>query len=280
MSHSQAVVAKTMASVEKARIELNALKSHLHTLSSPPPALLRRVAIAEQLEEKAERKVLLIKSVGRATKRHNAYVPRSIRAKRALTVLQGGTKRKFGGGKGVKDEELNALLKRISKETGLMAGRVSKSHGGGVGVGFECRNVFRAYLWFKDSSPWLIPEHIAVFRVDELHASRFSCSRHAIFNVLTERANAAVRYWGGGDVLMPLAKWLAKHDGVFGGKCEERRLAFDASRGMFLPPCVIGFGGGDAAFTRGTIPVRSQGGGGVRMGKTDRRQTQAGRHGG
>eukprot|EP00171_Calliarthron_tuberculosum_P010859 IDg10859t1 len=107
------------------------------------------------------------------------------------------------------------------------------------------------------------PEWIAVFGIDENGPVRWSASKHAVFAVLTERANAAVRYFwarerSGADAFVALANWLALHRTVFSDACEGRRLAFDASRGIFLPPCVRSFDGtGGPRFTRGSIPVRS-----------------------
>lgn len=57
---------------------------------------------------------------------------------------------------------------------------------------------------------------------------------------------------------MCFARWLAKHRQIFTSESEERRLAFDASRGIFLPACINAFSeGSETRFTRGTIPVRN-----------------------
>ena len=125
---------------------------------------------------------------------------------------------------------------------------------------FEGKHVFRAYIWLKGKNKQFRPVHVGVFRVDEV-AGRWSVSKHAVFNVFSERANAAVRYFqrsqkSGADALIALARWFARHRGMFKERAEERRLAFDASRGIFLPACVTAFDGSEVRFTRGTIPVK------------------------
>lgn len=304
MAHPENVVAKTISAVQKARNEVNSFKTHFAQLiqaTAPPEqamagsTLKKHIAQAEALVEKAESTVKRVKAVGRVPPRPTDSVPASVRAKRALSVLLAGVdgvdegsvtvdeggrnvRRKsseFGtflsaAGKPmaspIREDDLNAILMRVSKETNLIVGRAAAR-----GVGFECRNIFRAFVWFKEvphakgsaSGVYIVPEHIGCFSVDELSASRWSCSEHAVFNVLTERANAAIRYFmgredTGEEAFVSLVHWLSRHKTLFSAKSDNRRLAFDASRGMFLPPCVYSFGGkGNARFTRGSIPVRS-----------------------
>lgn len=316
MAHPQTVASKTMAAVERARNEVKSFKETYENLIQTTAnaggeaqnlarSLIKHIETAETHVEKADATVKRIKVVGRIPPRPTASVPASVRAKRALSVLLAGVdvektnitaegaanaarnvRQKLGTGMflsaagkpcatPIREDELNNVLKRAVKETDLKVGRV-----GDRGVGFECRNVFRAFMWFKEvevpkgeklppvpkgGKPlvFMVPEHIGCFRVDELSASRWSCSKHAIFNILTERAQAAIRYFmaresKGEDAFVALAQWLARHKNLFSAKNEERRLAFDASRGIFLPACVHAFdGSGDGRFTRGSIPMKN-----------------------
>lgn len=278
-------------------------------------SLVKHRQKAETLVEQAESTVKRIKNVRSVPPRPTASVPPSVRAKRSLSVLLSGLEsddilqdlqkntdealdvkqesvlekadgtptpkrnRAFlsAAGKPVatplREDVLKATLGKVHKETGLAVLR-NMTDGG---VFFECPNVFRTLVWFKDvdapagtnpnadgSVPtYVVPEHIAVFGVDETNASRWACSRYAVFKVITERANAAVRYFmarekTGEDAFLALGKWLARHKTLFTAKCEDRRLAFDASRGIFLPSCIYPFEGhGPPRFTRGSIPLRS-----------------------
>ncbi|CDF35065.1 unnamed protein product [Chondrus crispus] len=171
----------------------------------------------------------------------------------------------------IRDDSIAATLKRAARGTDLSLVQIHSSNG----VLFECRNVFRAYMWFKQVDPptekrtpaelrhsYNVPEHIAFFGIDERNISRWSRSQYGVFNVVSERANAAIRFYmnretTGEDAFVALVKWLSRHKSLFTAKCERRRVAFDASRGMFLPPCVYPFEE-DASprFTRGSIPLR------------------------
>lgn len=330
MSHSQAVAAKTIAAVDRARDEVNSFKAHvdqLHRSENPSDqamakSLAQHISRAESLVTKAETTVKRMRQVGRVPPRPTASSPPALRAKRSLSVLRTGlgsepadpgtdpskknaedaadkptrnVKQKTGAagvapngspsakpvflsaaGKPtatpLREDDFKATLQRIAREADLTVGLMSPR-----GVGFECRNVFRAFVWFKETDPpgeklplretpkhaYIVPEHIGCFGVDESNASRWSCSRYAVFKVVTERANAAIRYFmaretTGEDAFLALAKWLARHKTLFTAKCEDRRLAFDASRGIFLPCCIYPFeGNGPPRFTRGSIPVRS-----------------------
>lgn len=170
------------------------------------------------------------------------------------------------------EESLNSILRKLSTETELSI-RVR----GGRGVVLECKNVFRAFIWFKETdsppgfkpatpegplSTFIAPEFIGCFGIDETNLGRWSCSRYAVFNVMSERANAAIRYFTarektGEEAFSALVQWLERHKNLYSAKCEERRLAFDASRGIFLPACIYPFeGNGPPRFTRGSIPLR------------------------
>lgn len=68
------------------------------------------------------------------------------------------------------------------------------------GCGFLCEHAFRAYIWFHPVDPRgdgsaIEPEWIDLFGIDEPLVGRWSASRHAVFSVLTGRANAVVRYF-------------------------------------------------------------------------------------
>lgn len=275
--------------------------------------LAQRVIRAESIVMKADATVKRMRQVSHVPPRPTASAPPASRAKRALSVLltgfnsgdgpqprDGNAKEKAAEPPGaatrnvrqkttsaqpiflsaagkptatpIREDGLAATLQRAIRETDLKLGRISSN-----GIWFECRNVFRAFMWFKAADPptdkpaagdtakhsYIVPEHIGFFGTDETNASRWSRSRHAVFNVVTERANAAIRYFmareaTGEDAFIALAKWLARHKTLFTAKCDDRRLAFDASRGFFLPCCIYPFEG-DASprFTRGSIPVRS-----------------------
>lgn len=278
-------------------------------------SLRDHVTQAESCVEKAESTVKRLRQGARVPPRPTASTAPSVLAQRSLSVLRAGLDADGsppanekssagdaemnveGGGRNIRpriarssnfpflsaagkpaatpvlEEKVNSMLMKLSKEIGLSIGRV-----GGRTVGFECKNVFRAFVWFKEvdysqaqkaaglessNSVYIAPEHIGCFGTDETNASRWSCSRYAIFQVLSERANAAIRYFTarektGDEAFFALAKWLERHKTLFSAKCEERRLAFDASRGIFLPACVYPFeGNGAPRFTRGSIPLRS-----------------------
>eukprot|EP00177_Eucheuma_denticulatum_P008246 GFKZ01015008.1.p1 GENE.GFKZ01015008.1~~GFKZ01015008.1.p1 ORF type:complete len:425 (+),score=41.94 GFKZ01015008.1:252-1526(+) len=171
------------------------------------------------------------------------------------------------------EDALNTILRKLSTETQLSI-RVL----GGRGVVLECKNVFRAFIWFKETAPpsalkpansdaqlptLIAPEFIGCYGIDETNLGRWSCSRYAVFNVMSERANAAIRYFNarektGEEAFSALLHWLERHKNLYSERCEERRLAFDASRGIFLPACIYPFeGNGPPRFTRGSIPLRN-----------------------
>lgn len=256
--------------------------------------MMKRVTNAEQMLAKAETAIRRVKSSGRGAVRAAAAPRDSERAKRALAVLLAAPHAGSPGADAgsvarrhlsavpalrdrapLRDDQLKALYKRASQQSKLGIGPVR-----GDGVGFLCEHVFRAFMWFRPIDPPapshptaspaqppavrdIEPEWISVFGIEESASVRWSASKYAVFAVLTERANAAVRYFwarerSGADAFVALARWLALHRTVFSDACEDRRLAFDASRGIFLPPCVRSFDGtGGPRFTRGSIPVRS-----------------------
>lgn len=293
------------------------LRSEIPADQNVARSLAKHTQQAEALVEKAESTVKRVKGYSRVPPRPTASVPPSLRAKRSLSVLLSGLdaddilldvkgpqagrtvkKEKLVEGtaeekirspkwKGpflsaagkptatpMREEDFTTTLGKVHKETGLAVLRTAKGDGA---VFFECPNVFRAAIWFKEadvpcdpksvaeapSANYIVPEHIAVFGVDETNPSRWACSRYAVFKVITERANAAVRYFmarekTGEEAFLALGKWLARHKTLFSAKCEDRRLAFDASRGIFLPACIYPFEGhGPPRFTRGSIPLRS-----------------------
>lgn len=314
MAHSHTVASKTIAAVERARQEVNSFKAQVAKLVRPDApgeaasvgrGLLKHITQAEALVEKVETTVKRLKAVGRVPPRPTASIPASVRAKRALSVLSAGlgmekgttvmpnskdpsteaesrnVRRKLSGpvflsaaGKPVatplREDDFASTLQIVAKSSPMGVGRI-----GTRGVGFECRNVFRAFVYFKEVDPpanmpapasktYIVPEHISCFGIDETNASRWSCSKYAVFNVLTERANAAIRYFmareeTGEAAFMALAEWLAKHNTLFVDRSEDGRFsAFDTSRGIFLPACIHSFdGSGQARFTRGFIPLRS-----------------------
>ncbi|KAI0556918.1 Mediator complex subunit Med27 [Gracilaria domingensis] len=293
--------ARFVTNIDKVRQEITLFRTQLHQILSanPTPAarnaareLFNHIKANEALLEKADAKVQRLRLAGRLVSRPTVPVPASKRAKRALSVLSAAdpdtndvrsVRRKTARPKyltlagkkpatPIREEELPALFKRASQIAS--ANLVMLKTGG---VKFDWQHIFSAYIWFKDVPPpgdakpkadgkpaaYVIPEHIACFRTDETGAGRWSRSVHAVFNVMTERAQAAIRYFmaredTGEDAFIELILWLVKHNNIFSAKCDDRRLAFDASRGIFLPPCVHPFdGSGPARFTRGTIPVRS-----------------------
>lgn len=295
----QQIVMRLVASVERARDEVNKFKEHvshlLRTDSNVTEGMGRQLTdhakSAELHVEKAEGTVKRIRQGGRVPPRPTASDPPSERAKRALAVLRAGLDGEEEPGPGpakkprvmesrclsaagkkmarpIPEDKLEAVLVQVQKSGVLTVGKIGKK-----GVGFECKNVFRALLWWKElvddeeggvsGKGLIVPEHIGCFGIDETNASRWGCSHHAVFQVMTERANAAIRYYmarerKGEDAILALASWLERHKTLFTAECENRRLAFDASRGMFLPPCIYPFeGNGKARFTRGSIPLRS-----------------------
>lgn len=313
MSQPHPIASSTMNMVEKARTEVNSLKEQISRLAqsdvhgegaATARSLMKSIAHAEATLEKAEVSVKRVKNAGRVPPRPTASVPESLRAKRALAVLIGAPsdsatpqenkvdsqqQQKQQHAKRSKtihfftvvdqhkktplrEDSLNNVVRRAVAASKLNIVRV-----GSRGVGFECGNVFRAFMWFAEQQPEkrlesqpqqrtavaLTPEHISCFGIDESNAGRWSSSKHAVFGVLTERANAAVRYFwareeSGSAAFVALAQWLASHRTMFSDKCEDRQLAFDASRGFFLPACVRSFDGvGGPRFTRGSIPLRT-----------------------
>lgn len=195
----------------------------------------------------------------------------------------------------IRDDRLAMLARRVISETGLGVQIPQKNLAQGrYAVYFICQPIFAAVISFDDvrttsyynkstidasSTPapsppqqqqhsakqpvFLVPDHVDVFGANERVTPRWSRSEHAVFNVLTERANAAIRYYmareeTGEDAFMAFARWLSRHKTLFGNVCEERRLAFDSSRGIFLPACIVPFDGDfSPRFTRGTIPIRA-----------------------
>ncbi|CAN8064226.1 unnamed protein product [Agarophyton chilense] len=294
--------ARVVANIEKVRHEFNVFKAELaHILSATPSLesrnaareLLSHIKANEALLEKADAKVQRLRLAGRLLSRSTVPVPASKRAKRALSVLNAAdphlasatrsVRRKtsrpryltLAGKKPatpIREDELQPLMARASEisSTKLL---LLKDYG----VRFDWCHIFSAFIWFKEVPPpddakpkaggkpavYLVPEHVACFSTDEAGAGRWSRSVHAVFNIMTERAQAAIRYFmaredTGEEAFIELVLWLVKHNNIFSAKCDDRRLAFDASRGIFLPPCVHPFdGSGPARFTRGTIPVRS-----------------------
>lgn len=300
MASNNSVVTKTSANIERVRQEINLFKAQINQIAAPSATadtrnaaceLLNHVKATETNLEKSEAKVQRLRPIGRVLSRPTVPVPASERAKRALTILNAADPSMAHGrsvrqktarpryltlaGKKpatpIREEDLSALLKQTSQ---LVSTNFNILKNGTVS--FDCRHIFSAYIWFKEVPPpkdaqpkpggkppvYIVPEHIACFRTDE-NASRWSCSDHAVFNVMTERAQAAIRYFmareeTGEDAFVELILWLVKHNNIFSAECDDRRLAFDASRGIFLPPCVHPFdGSGPARFTRGTIPVRN-----------------------
>lgn len=256
--------------------------------------LLNNINANERLLEKADATVQRLKLLGRVPSRSTASGPASERAKRALSILSAadpGFSRSVRqkpsrsryltlAGKPpatpIKEEDVLALCARAS--TLAPATKVTMIKTGAIII--ERPNIFRAYMWLKEAPPpsdvqvklgaksgYVVPEHVSCFRTDEFTpryaTSQWSCSKHAVFNVMTERAQAAIRYFmarehTGEDAFMELVLWLINHNNLFSDECDGRRLAFDASRGIFLPPCVHPFdGSGRPRFTRGTIPVRN-----------------------
>lgn len=268
--------------LERARAEVNHLKAHIARAGATADrSMLKRCATAEEMLAKAEASIRRVKhSSASAGARGSGGPPvEGERAQRALAVLKAAppfhtaVKERIP----LREDQLQALYKKASQATKLGIGPIRND-----GLVFLCENVFRAYMWFRpipSSSPSqsgtvvgnkvamstrpIEPEWIAVFGIDESGVGKWSASKHAVFGVLTERANAAVRYFwaresNGSDAFIALAKWLALHRTMFSDKCDGRRLAFDASRGYFLPACVRSFDGvGGARFTRGSIPLRS-----------------------
>ena len=260
--------------VERSRAEINLLKQHIQAAGTNADRnMVKRVAAAETMLAKAEAAIRRVKQAGHSGTRAGPTPREGDRARRALAVLRAAPARHVAAvpKQPLREDQLPALFKRASQTTKLSVGTTRSD-----GCGFRCENVFTAFLWFRDVPPQelppvddesesrlLEPEWIAVFGIDEHGVGRWSTSKHAVFGVLTERANAAVRYfWAkektGAEAFVALASWLALHRTMFSDTCDGRRLAFDASRGFFLPACVRSFDGvGGARFTRGSIPVRS-----------------------
>lgn len=301
---AHAVRRATEEAVVRARAEVNGFREqvarHVRADAKGDAAdvaqgLRGQVDNADALVGKAEVALKRIKDMGVVPPRPTARVPQAVRAKRALSVLQGGgvsgdwsaspekkrrvlsrggllPRARLGAATPLRVDQLSTLIKQVAIASKLRVAIMDS-----LGVGFECLNVFRAYIWFTEIddvdgprsdaqasvSPALALEHVSVFGADDSRPSRWSCSKHAVFNILTERANVAARYFqlrenSVAAAFVALVAWLALHKTLFSEKCEANRLAFDASRGVFLPPCVWPFDShshGAPRFTRGSIPA-------------------------
>mmetsp|Transcript_4462 Transcript_4462/g.13536 ORF Transcript_4462/g.13536 Transcript_4462/m.13536 type:complete len:300 (+) Transcript_4462:120-1019(+) len=134
------------------------------------------------------------------------------------------------------------------------------------GLRIECSGVFVAGLWFIEGLDGSMrPECALVFGTEE-NFNRWRTSRHRVFGILTEQATAAISYFWRLEyhaigALQKFLGWLALHKTMFSDtSCEDnRRLAFDASRGIFLPPCIRAFDGDQRPrHPRACIPARQE----------------------
>jgi hypothetical protein len=287
-SNSNAVAKVTIAAVERARSEVESLKGQVHRIQSASGEqaaniareLTLRLAQAEALVARAESSVKRIRSVGRVPPRPTVSIPQAQRAKRALSVLSAASqtqsrtvKRRLydcdatpedskrdsnappieevaGGSR--KDDltevTLGQCIADSARETGLELNRL-----GPVSVSILYRDVFVASMWFErieHESATLRIGHVCICAAEEGVPSRWSY-------------RAAVRYFSADgasslDTCRDFFRWLASHRTIFSDSVEDRRLGFDSSRGLYMPPCIRPFGAPMVPrFTRGSIPARA-----------------------
>jgi hypothetical protein len=171
---------------------------------------------------------------------------------------------------------LDAVVKRAAAANPALQISVRNSHT----LRINCASVFSASLWFRAAHgcipsagddigvTQLVADDIVVCSTEEGEPSRWTTSRYAVFQLMTERARAALRFFCARSSNQPATKvqellgltgWLSCHRTLFLESADGRRLAFDASRGMYMPPCVRQFGFPSIVpkFTRGSIPIRS-----------------------
>jgi hypothetical protein len=301
-SNSNAVAKATIAAVERARLEVESLKGQLHRIqlergeqaAHVARELGLRLAQAEAIVAKAELSVKRIKVVGRVPPRPTATIPQAHRAKRALSVLSGlspvqpppAVKRRLDGhphqvdteagshsnghqvaihrgelkNEDLTEEALSSLIAEVAAETGMTIDRMSP-----LSLSLLSPRVFAGSIWLDRSEPdaaSLRVVSVCICSAEEGFPARWSCSRFAVFQLLTERARAAARYYHASrlstaDAFRELLRWLASHSTLFSDVADNRRLGFDSSRGVYLPPCVRAFGSpSPPRFTRGSIPAR------------------------
>lgn len=175
-------------------------------------------------------------------------------------------------------EILNPVLALSAKTTGLQISAI-----GPLSVLVTCPNVFQAVIWLttsgnsvaartigqsieanSDDAPTLYPDYVVVCGAGESVPTRWGSSKFAIFQLLGDRARTASRFfWTQHSCtvrsFVSFCNWLAAHKDLFSQPLEERpdkrRLAFDASRGFYLPACIRPFSApSEVRFPRGSIP--------------------------
>lgn len=134
-----------------------------------------------------------------------------------------------------------------------------------------CKRVWIAALWMQRENVTngcetplderrLVPKLCRIVAVNET-PSLYKSSDHAVFAALSERASAMARlvwarHQSPARSFHEFLMWLSLHANVFEDKSVEdsRRLAFDMSRGLYLPPYVHSYLDGDVAQPAGTTP--------------------------
>lgn len=166
---------------------------------------------------------------------------------------------------------LDAVIARAAVETGLMVSRGE----GELSVIFRCPNVYCARLWLTHRPPSgdaphgsdpfaLYADHAVAGAAINGVPERWGAVNFAVFQLLTERAGAASRYYWTqhgcvARAFLDFAHWLMAHNDIFERTCEGKRLAFDAARGIYMPPCVRAFClPSEIRFPRGCIPLTPQ----------------------
>lgn len=157
-------------------------------------------------------------------------------------------------------DTMDKIAQHVAAATGLDVTRVHHNV-----MRLRCEKTFIATVYFKmtdEATGVLEPHDVRVGAVDEESHGLMPRTRHAVFQVLTERARVAIRFFAakngvGKHSFTSLAKWLASHRDLFSASSSNVLLAFDASRGIYLPACIRSFQGPDTPrFTRGSIPPK------------------------
>lgn len=160
----------------------------------------------------------------------------------------------------IKEKYLDEIARLAATTSGLDVTRMQDN-----ALRISCEYVFIASVWLQvsdGSGDGLRPKHVTIGSVEEGTPEKWSRTGHAVLQLLNERSRAALRFFvarfeTGEEALIKFVIWLASHRNLFSTRAENRRLAFDASRGMYLPPCITPFTSvATARFTRGTIPLR------------------------
>ncbi|KAJ8904709.1 hypothetical protein NDN08_001227 [Rhodosorus marinus] len=261
----------TMEAVEQARITVDDVMKRLSAMDKSDPAARGYEKIMKKADDDLKKAELMVKEMkekvnetGKAPARAKESINPSSGIKRALMAIQNAPKtpRTLREGKDEKVLMKAGLPKFTTTNTGLAISVTPDE----VGLRIECKNVFIAGLWFVPVSQGnLVPECAMVFGVDEKF-SRWRTSKYRVFGILSERATAAIQYFWSMEsqaqqAVEQFLEWLALHKTVLSDVSAEdnRRLAFDASRAIFLPPCVRAFDGDKRPrHPRACVPERQE----------------------